>query len=263
MLASAIADFGLFGGGAPFMLEGGNDTLPRGMADKLSQYIHYGAEVTMIRQTDQGVEVHVRRGDVLQTYTADNVICTIPASVLRGIAFSPALPADKQEAIDRLPFLSITRTHVQVNRAFWRDNGEEGSAFTDKDMYIYRHPVYRTVSAGDRCVLEGYATGAQAVSLGKRSPEEVIEHNLNIMENVHPGVKASYEGGVVTAWNEDPYALGGPSWAGPGDVMRYLDPLARPHGRVHFAGEYTTILRSTMEGALRSGNRAAQAVQEG
>ncbi|NJW55199.1 FAD-dependent oxidoreductase, partial [Salinimicrobium sp. CDJ15-91] len=35
-----------------------------------------------------------------------------------------------------------------------------------------------------------------------------------------------------------------------------------PHGKIHFAGEHTSILRSTMEGALRSGIRAAQEVQE-
>jgi Monoamine oxidase len=50
--------------------------------------------------------------------------------------------------------------------------------------------------------------------------------------------------------------------AGPGDVTGHLEALQRPHGRIHFAGEHTSILRATMEGALRSGIRAAQEVNE-
>lgn len=45
-------------------------------------------------------------------------------------------------------------------------------------------------------------------------------------------------------------------------VTAHLANLQRPHGRVHFAGEHTTVLRGTMEGALRSGIRAAEEVHE-
>lgn len=82
------------------------------------------------------------------------------------------------------------------------------------------------------------------------------------MEMVHPGVREHQEGGTVWAWSRDPYAMGCVSWPAPGDVLRFLEPLQRSWGRVHFAGEHTTILRSTMEGAIRSGIRAAHEVNE-
>ena len=66
----------------------------------------------------------------------------------------------------------------------------------------------------------------------------------------------------MKAWSADPYALGHVSFPGPGDVLAYLSLLQQPHGRIHFAGEPTSILRSTMEGALRSGVRAAAEVNE-
>ena len=82
------------------------------------------------------------------------------------------------------------------------------------------------------------------------------------MEKVHPGFNDHYRSTYVKSWKNDPYALGGPSWAGPGDIKKYLDILQAPAGRIHFAGEYTTILRSTMEGAMRSGVRAAKEVHD-
>lgn len=82
------------------------------------------------------------------------------------------------------------------------------------------------------------------------------------MEKVQSEIRNHFEGGMVKAWSKDPYSLGDPSWAGPGDVTRYLEPLKRPHGRIHFAGEHTIVLRSTMEGALCSGVRAAKEVNE-
>ncbi|MDP2498162.1 MAG: FAD-dependent oxidoreductase [Candidatus Palauibacterales bacterium] len=51
----------------------------------------------------------------------------------------------------------------------------------------------------------------------------------------------------------------GPS---PATGTAHLEALQRPHGRIHFAGEHTSVLRSTMEGALRSGIRTANEVNE-
>jgi monoamine oxidase len=82
------------------------------------------------------------------------------------------------------------------------------------------------------------------------------------MKKVHPEISQFQEQGVVWAWSEDPNALAAISWPGPGDVTRYLEPLQRSHGRIHFAGEHTSILSGLMEGALRSGVRAASEVND-
>jgi monoamine oxidase len=66
---------------------------------------------------------------------------------------------------------------------------------------------------------------------------------------------------VLTTWNDDAWA--GESYtadmltAVPGDP----DLLAAPAGRIHFAGEHTAgDWAGLMEGALRSGQRAASEV---
>jgi len=62
---------------------------------------------------------------------------------------------------------------------------------------------------------------------------------------------------VTKAWDEDPWSGGAFSWYGPGEMVRWLAALSRPRGRIHFAGEHTSALSATMEGALASGVRAA------
>ena len=80
------------------------------------------------------------------------------------------------------------------------------------------------------------------------------------LEKVHPGAREHYEGGVTKSWVDDPWSGGGLSWYAPGEVARWLNVVAQPHGRLHFAGEHTSALRGTMEGALASGVRAASEV---
>ena len=83
------------------------------------------------------------------------------------------------------------------------------------------------------------------------------------MKKVNTEVVENFQKVYVKAWSEDPKVQAAVIWLAPGDVTKYLEPLQRSHGRIYFAGEHTSILRSTMEGALRSGIRAAKEVHEG
>lgn len=258
-LSMAVSDFGLFMGAPPFVLVGGNDQLPREMAKVLDENINYGIEVTAVRDKEDGVEVMATESGSQVSFDADKVVCTFPAKVLARIEFEPSLPGEKKEAIDNISYLDITRTYLQVDEPYWQDEGVDGMAFTDLPVgQINAYP------GESESILESYVAGKSAREYGKLSKDELIQKTLNGLDKVHPGIDDHYQNGsgYVKAWSEDPYALGGPSWPAPGEVTSYLKPLKEPHGSIHFAGEHTTILRSTMEGALRSGARAAKEVHE-
>lgn len=262
-LSSALAEFGLFFGGAPFVLEGGNDRLPKAMAEKLDQRIRYGVEATAFRDTGEGVEVDVDRGGQADRFEADRVVCTIPPSVQQDVRYEPELPAEKQSALEELPYVDATRTFVQVGRCFWYDEGVAGTAVSDLPVgLLYGHPMSDPGGAEKRAVLESYVNGEAATRLADLSEKEVLDQTLAEMEKIHPKIRDYQEGGVVKAWSNDPYAQGHVSWPAPGHVTRHLEALQQPHGRIHFAGEHTTVLRSTMEGAIRSGVRAAREINE-
>lgn len=258
-LSMAISDFGLFMGAKPFVLVGGNDRLPREMADELSNHITYGMEVSAIADTGDAVQVQAIEQDTRRTFEADQVICTLPANVLGKIQFDPGLPADKQEAINNLPYVDFTRTYLTVDRPYWKDRGVSGTAYTD--LGVDQINGYAGRKDGP-AILESYRAGSKAEEAANLPKEQLIERTLQGIDKVHPGIRKHHRSSYVKSWGKDPYALGGPSWPAPGDVTKYLKPLQKPHGNIRFAGEHTTILRSTMEGALRSGAREAKAVHE-
>ena len=68
---------------------------------------------------------------------------------------------------------------------------------------------------------------------------------------------------VVQDWSQEEWTRGCPvAIAGPGTVIEYRDALAKPVGRIHWAGtETSTYWHGYMDGAVRSGQRAAAEVR--
>ena len=158
-----------------------------------------------------------------------------------------------------MPYLDFTRTYLTIDEPYWQDRGESGTAYTSLNV----GQINGYAGSPEGAIVESYLASEAAAKAADLPREQLIEQTLAGIEKVHPGIREHYtNSNYVKAWGEDPYALGGVSWPGPGDAGNYLKPLQQPHGRIHFAGEHTTILRSTMEGALRSGARAAKEVHE-
>lgn len=261
-LSSAMSDFGLFMAGTPFFLEGGNDALPHEMAARLHGGVRYGTRVVAIHQDDEGVRVMAEANGRTEPFEADRAICTIPATVLRDLTLEPELPPEQRKAVANMPYAGTVRTFLEVERGFWFDEGVTGNAMTDLPIQeVSRQPFDRAGGPDQRAILESHVRGPAATELSELSASELIEHTLDHMEHVHPDIRRYHDGNTIKSWDNDPYARGAYSLPGPGDVTRYLDDLGKPHGRIHFAGEHTSILRSTMEGALRSGIRAAAEVR--
>ena len=161
-----------------------------------------------------------------------------------------------------MPVLNLTRTVLQVKKPYWQEQGESGLAFTDLPIGQVNAYLNMTDPAVSPALLESYTAGPSAERFSGIPELEILQKVGQEMEEIHPGLMQNYQKGYLKEWGSDPYALGGPSWPAPGDVEKYLKTLQEPVGRLHFAGEYTSILRSTMEGALRSGARAAREVCE-
>jgi monoamine oxidase len=78
---------------------------------------------------------------------------------------------------------------------------------------------------------------------------------------LRPELTADAGRALLTTWNDDPWA--GESYSALTVSVAEGDEelLATPAGRVHFAGEHTAgDWAGLMEGALRSGERAAREV---
>jgi monoamine oxidase len=81
---------------------------------------------------------------------------------------------------------------------------------------------------------------------------------LERVRRLRPDLELAAGGAVLTTWPDGAYSTAGLR-ARPGDE----ELLAAPAGRLHFAGEHTAgAWAGLMEGALRSGLRAAREIAE-
>ncbi|HEX8903220.1 MAG TPA: FAD-dependent oxidoreductase, partial [Longimicrobiaceae bacterium] len=76
----------------------------------------------------------------------------------------------------------------------------------------------------------------------------------------HPRLARHFEHGTSYCWDADRWAIGDYAWFAPGEMRAFLPHLARPEGRIHFAGDHTSAWPGWMQGALDSGFRSAEEV---
>lgn len=259
-----VSDVGLFLlGQKSYVIQGGTDLLAQAFAKTLRERILYGAPLVAVEQGAGGVRAVFEQGGARQELSADRLVCTVPAPVARKIAFAPALPEATRRILDSLEYAPVTRIYLQSRKRFWADRGEAGSASTDLPIdLVSEHPFVRSEDAGPRAVLECHMKGEHALSAGRLDEPARLAFALAEIEKVHPGFRGHYEAGASYAWHTDPWAGGGYPWWKPGQMTAWVPELAKAEGRLHFAGEHTSWLSRTLEGALESGNRAAREVHE-
>jgi monoamine oxidase len=243
-----------------YRVSGGTDLLPKALAASLGARIRYKAPVVRIEPGEASASVVVAQEGRLERLTAARVVCTIPFSVLRRIELSAPFSLQKQRAIEELPYTSSARVFLQFRRKTWRAENLYLLTTTDLPMkWVFEHTVSQP---GRRGILEAQAFGAQARRLAGMREAERIEFALAQLEQIFPGLHSDYERGTSKCWDEDSWARGAFAYFQPGQMFSLLPHLARPEGRVHFAGDHTSAWSGWMQGAIESGLRAAREVSE-
>jgi len=262
--ATLLSDLSLFyRGQTAYGFPGGSDALPLAFASRLRGQLQYGTEVVRIEHGGERVQIVVRSRDRLDRLTADRVVCALPFSVLRRVEVSPPFSASKDEVVSGLEYRPVTRVYLQVRRRFWASEGVSGGAMTDLPIgQVQEHPILPIGTEGERALLEAHARGDAAVALDAMSEDQRLRFVLAEMEKVHPHVGEYFEAGQSKSWQDDPWARGAYTSFRPGQMAAWLPASARPEGRIHFAGEHTSVFPATMEGAIASGVRAAREIDE-
>ena len=242
-----------------YMIKGGNDLLPRAFAHRLADKIHHGTPVVKIEHDARGVRVVFLQFDTPQKVTADYVICAIPFSTLKRVEVVPQFSPEKQRAIEELPYTSVARVLIQTRRRFWVDEGLSGEAATDLPVMWVAEATSN--QQGPRGILLSNITGPQARRVTAMRARERISFTLQTTEQLFPGISQHFEGGISKCWDEDEWARGGYAWFKPGQMASLMPYIARPEGRVHFAGEHTSAWFGYMQGALESGARAPREIE--
>jgi monoamine oxidase len=258
--AAAFAVESLTGGSFLGSIRGGMDRLPYAFAAALGHRVRYRSEVVRIAQGRGDVTIGYRDRSGLHEIRADRCVCALPFAPLRRVSIATPFSPQKMAAIHKLRYMAVARCHFQTRDRFWERDplGRLGGLnLAGTDTMAGR--VWNTSSqqADPRLgMVHAYMFDTEALafaSYGRRR----VSATRRLMGRLLPGIRGQIVGVAHKAWQEDPWAGGGWGWVQPGDLHWMFPAMRRVEGRVHFAGEHTSIWAAWMNGALESGERVA------
>jgi len=246
-----------------YQIEGGTDHLPRAFLPDLKSRIRFGADVVSIDQSEDSVTIHYQTAAGRNQVTGDYAIITIPFSVLRHIEVLKPFSRGKQRAIRQLRYDASTKIFFQCRRRFWEEDDGiyGGGSVTDlavRNIYYSEHGR----ETGRGVMVASYTWADDAHRWGSLTPNRRIAQALEDVAQVHPQINEEFEVGASKVWHEDEYACGAFALFNPGQQTLLHEHIIAPEGRIHFAGEHTTILHRWIQSAIESGLRAADAIHQ-
>jgi monoamine oxidase len=245
-----------------YRIRGGNDRLPRAFALRLADKIRYGCPVVRIERSDDAALRVVFREPAggHQSLSADRVVVAVPFTRLRRMEIVPPFSDGKGRAIRELSYTSSSKVFLQTRTRFWEKEGLNGFGYTDLSGYAQVWELGHS-QPGPRGLLVSYTKMAGSRQVTGLDEEQRIAGALESVTAVHPELPRHFEGGVSKCWDEDPWSRGGWALPRPGDLERLEPHVARPEGRIHFAGEHTAPWPGWMQGALESAERVAREIE--
>jgi monoamine oxidase len=257
-LVDQFASSGTPGDDRVFRIEGGNDQLPLRVTSALRTGVRLRHVVRRVQQMPSNVVVTLEDDGVRREVTADYCVSAIPASTLRDVLFEPALPPVQWRAISTIAYGRATRVLLQFKSRFWR-TATHPSAF-GTDLSIGAVWDGNEEQGGRKGILSllagGHASGELQAILKEEGPDGIVRR-LGWIGEPAPLIASD-----VVVWEDDPWAKGGYAVFDPSFEPALRPWLARPVGRIVFAGEHTSERwQGYMNGAVESGHRAAAEVR--
>ena len=239
---------------------GGNDQLAKKFAKMIAANVHYNCPVRKIKHSKDEIEVFFEESGRKTSIKGDRCVITMPVSMLRRTAIEPYFSDDKMHCIREQSYGHVMKIAMQFKRRIWDEPGSIGQrVFTDTPLRrVYHHSIDQP---GPRGILLSFTSGADAMKLGRMPENRRLKVARDTAAKLWPNTQKTWESGISKYWNEDPWLRASYSIAGLGQ-KDFRDILKRPEGRVHFAGEHTSIYRASMNGAIESGVRASQEIIE-
>ncbi|RIK42089.1 MAG: amine oxidase [Chloroflexi bacterium] len=240
---------------------GGMDHLPRAFLPALRGRIRFGARMVAVEQSPAAVTVHFQTGAGRSALTGDAAILTVPFPVLRHVEAVPEFSRGKQRAIRQLHYDASAKILLQFRERFWEkvDGITGGGSFTDLPIRVVYYPDHGQ-ETGRGVLLASYTWSEDAQRWGSLSPNDRITQALENLARIHPEALETFEVGTSKMWHDDEFAGGAFALFDPGQQTLLHDLIVQPEGRIHFAGEHTSLCHAWIQGAIESGLRAARAV---
>ncbi|MEN8641307.1 flavin monoamine oxidase family protein [Pseudomonas sichuanensis] len=236
-------------------LPGGSPVLAQAFVKQLKT-IKTSSPVTAIVQDKDGVTVKV--GSV--GYQADYLVMAVPLRALAKIQMTPGLDNQHLAALKGTNYGWRDQLMLKFKSPVWESRARmSGEIFSNTGLgMLWIEPALK---GGANVVIN--LSGDNARLLQAFGDKQMVDQVLIRLHAFYPQARGAFTGYEVRRYSTDA-GMGGAYLAfGPGQISKYWRLWERPVQRITFAGEHTDALYpGTLEGALRSGQRAAGQVQD-
>lgn len=248
-LAPAVLEEGAaaFGPFDSHTIDGGNDRIASEIAAALGDRVRLMSPVRRLAWDER--EVRVRAGT--HVAVADAAVVAVPAGVLGSITFEPPLPPEVRSATRAVRMGQAAKLFVALRRP----------APPSATLSVPgRWWCYTQLGPGGEPAPFVAAFAGSPAALDRLEVQAGPQRWVAELERLRPDLSLDTSNVLLSAWDGDPWARGAYSAESAASAIE-TDVLTRSVGPLAFAGEHTGgRWHGLMEGALRSGARAAQQV---
>jgi monoamine oxidase len=261
MLALQEAEAKYSSGTEDYVLRSGSywNIFESAFPDEINQ-VEFSKPVTAIDYS--GSSVVVTAGG--SNYTADRVLITVPLGVLKegSIAFTPALPAPKLDAISSIGMGAGMKIFLKFSTPFWNP----GTASIIGGTKVPEYWVTAAAKNTAQFMLTAFVMGARAEYLAGLSDNQIKEELFAELSTIFGGadVAGKFTSMKIQNWSAEPYTKGAysfPTLTSSGKPELLSQAL---NGKLFFAGEATNFNghQATVHGAMESSFRSAKEILE-
>lgn len=244
------------GGAQQDRIVGGSQRIASALAEELGDRVVLGAAVTEIEWDASGVRV-VAGGTTVRAHRA---VVAVPPPLVARIRFTPGLPGDRGQLVQRMPMGRVIKVNVAYDEPFWRTAGLSGQA--NSDHRPLGTVFDNTPPAGSPGVLVGFLEGRHADSAARL---DLADRRAQVIEDLvgYFGPQARNPIAYIERdWAAEEFTRGCyGAFTAPGTLTRFGPALRTPVGPLHWAGaETATRWVGYMDGAAESGHRVAREI---
>lgn len=247
--ANAFTQVASFEPKKSWRIGGGNQSLAKVLAAQLKCAIRLNTPVNRVEpRVDGGATITTADGEE----QFDAVVVAVPLSVLRDRSLiETPTNEERQRALE-----GIVQGHAVKLHAALRHVPATSAVMSVTGRFWTWTAVDATQEVAP--VLNSFMGSYKAIEAAGVAQDPASW--LTAIRELRPDLEIS-DTAIATDWSHDPYAQGAYAAHSPSFSTSDSDVLEAPIGDVHFAGEYAEpIYAGLMEGAIRSGQRAAQRI---
>ena len=236
---------GSFGDFDTHTVQGGNDRIARALAESLGDAVRLSAPVRAVNWSGREVRVVTDAGEA----AADAAVVAVPASVIDAIQFDPPLPQAKVTAHRNVRYGDAAKLFVAL-----RTPAPPSATLSVPGRFW----CYTQLGADGEPLSFVAAFAGSSRAVAALDVHEGPDCWVDALRRLRPDLELEPDAALVSTWDRDPWVRG--AYSARSAQAPIEDPeLRRPAGRLMFAGEHTAgPWHGLMEGALRSGKRAAR-----